>query len=87
MTKISLQTGAGAGSHEMKEKDIGNEKELAGSLTLCFEKRAAIKQFVKEMPTWYSSCNMDFRRLAEESKLGVGEELSANLDLVLTHPP
>lgn len=87
MRKSPPETVAAARAQEMKEEHILNESKPAASLTMSAEKRTIMKKLVKESFPLFSTYNVNFRILAEEHRLGDGDNLGENMDFVLAVPP
>lgn len=67
-----LETGAGAGSHYMKEEHIVDESELSASSTMRKEKSTIMSKHVKKMAPLSSICYVDSRNFGEDHELGIG---------------
>lgn len=76
-----LDTGASTGSDDNQKEDIMDEIEFATFSTMSEEQRTRKRRLVKEIALLCFIYEMDFRNLAEEKNLGVGEDLSVRWNL------
>lgn len=86
-TKSPPETRASASAHGMKMEGVVDEVEPATSSTLSEEEKISMRKPIKKMASFRVIYDADFRNLVEKHQLGVGEDLSRKVDLVLVGPP
>lgn len=84
--KSTRKAGAGAGALDKKEKHILDGSRPAASTILSEAGRTARSKFFKATGSLCFTHEVGIRNLADEHKLGVGEDLSKNVHFSLADP-
>lgn len=81
--KSPLETGTGAGEHNMKGEDLVDKVEFAASSALSKVMKAVMSILNRNMALLCSIYDIEFTNMVEEEELEIGGNLSVKADFVL----